>query len=71
MCHLVQPSDRSEYETSNTTGPLLQSGRTVDAVSLDGWRVDIGYPEDREEAEARLMGKIESEDAIMEPAGGD
>lgn len=61
MCHLVQPSDRSEYGTSNT----------IDAISFDGWRVDVGCPEDREEADARLIGKIESEDAIMESAGGD
>ena len=61
MCHLVQPSDRSEYETSNA----------IDVVSLDGWRVDVRYPEDREKADARLTGKIESGGAIMESAGGD
>ena len=41
------------------------------AISFDGWRVDVGYPEDREEADARLIGEIESEDAIMGSAGGD
>jgi glucose-1-phosphate thymidylyltransferase len=34
----------------------LQSGRTIDAIGLDGWRVDVGYPEDRDEAERRLTG---------------
>jgi dTDP-glucose pyrophosphorylase len=56
-CHLVQPSDSDEYETSSTIGPLLQLGRTIDAISFDGRRVDVGYPEDREEADARLTGE--------------
>ncbi|MGB9961579.1 UTP--glucose-1-phosphate uridylyltransferase AglF [Halobacterium sp. MBLA0001] len=59
-CHLVQPSNRGEYEISEAIDLLIQSGRTIDAIGLDGWRVDIGYPEDREEAEARLA---EAEDA--------
>ncbi|MFB6228030.1 MAG: UTP--glucose-1-phosphate uridylyltransferase, partial [Halobacteriales archaeon] len=33
----------------------IQSGRTIDAVELDGWRIDVGYPEDRDEAETRLQ----------------
>jgi dTDP-glucose pyrophosphorylase len=53
-CHLVQPSDRGEYELSDAVNLLLQSGRTIDAIGLDGWRVDVGYPEDRDEAERRL-----------------
>jgi len=54
-CHLVQPSDRGEYEITDAINLLLQSGRTIDAIRLDGWRMDIGYPEDREEAESRLQ----------------
>mgnify|MGYP006288172647 FL=1 len=54
-CHLVQPSDRDEYEITDAINLLLQSGRTIDAIRLDGWRMDIGYPEDREEAERRLQ----------------
>jgi len=54
-CHLVQPSDRGEYEITDAVNLLLQSGRTIDAIRLDGWRIDIGYPEDREEAERRLQ----------------
>ena len=53
-CHLVQPSDRGEYELSDAVDLLIQSGRTIDALRMDGWRIDVGYPEDREEAERRL-----------------
>jgi len=42
---------------------LLQSGRTIDAIGLDGWRIDIGYPEDRDEAERRLQEGVEGEQA--------
>jgi len=54
-CHLVQPSNRGEYEISDAIDLLLQSGRTIDALRMDGWRVDIGYPEDRKKAEQRLQ----------------
>ena len=54
-CHLVQPSNRGEYEISEAIDLLIRSGRTIDAIELDGWRVDIGYPEDRDEAETRLQ----------------
>ena len=54
-CHLVQPSDRDEYELSDAVDLLIQSGRTIDAIRMDGWRVDVGYPEDREKAERRLQ----------------
>ncbi|NKE34796.1 sugar nucleotidyltransferase [Natronococcus sp. JC468] len=53
-CHLVQPSDRGEYELPDAIDLLIQSGRTIDAIPMDGWRIDVGYPEDREEAERRL-----------------
>ena len=53
-CHLVQPSDRGEYEISDAIDLLIQSGRTIDAIGMEGWRVDIGYPEDREDAEQQL-----------------
>ncbi|GAA0297204.1 UTP--glucose-1-phosphate uridylyltransferase AglF [Halarchaeum salinum] len=53
-CHLVQPSDRGEYELSDAIDLLIESGRTIDAIGLEGWRIDIGYPEDRDEAERRL-----------------
>ena len=53
-CHLVQPSDRGEHELSDAIDLLLASGRTIDAIRMDGWRTDIGYPEDRDRAHARL-----------------
>jgi glucose-1-phosphate thymidylyltransferase len=53
-CHLVQPSDRGEYEISDAIDLLIKSGRTIDAIRMEGWRIDVGYPEDRDEAERRL-----------------
>ncbi|NHN61406.1 MULTISPECIES: UTP--glucose-1-phosphate uridylyltransferase AglF [Halorussus] len=60
-CHLVQPSNRGEYEISEAIDLLIQSGRTIDAIRMDGWRVDVGYPEDREKAERLLEGDGEPE----------
>jgi glucose-1-phosphate thymidylyltransferase len=59
-CELVQPSNRGEYEISEAVDLLIRSGRTIDAIQLDGWRLDIGYPEDRDEAEQRLQEKQEA-----------
>ncbi|WP_135829519.1 UTP--glucose-1-phosphate uridylyltransferase AglF [Halorussus halobius] len=56
-CHLVQPSNRGEYEISEAVDLLIRSGRTIDAIRMDGWRVDVGYPEDRERAERLLRGE--------------
>jgi glucose-1-phosphate thymidylyltransferase len=52
---LVKPSNRGEYEISDAIDLLLKSGRTIDAIQLDGWRVDVGYPEDRDRAEEKLQ----------------
>lgn len=49
-CHLVQQSDRSEYELPDAIDLLLQSGRTIDAIRMNGWRVDVGYPDDKDRA---------------------
>ena len=54
-CKLVQPSNRDEYEISEAIDLLIRSGRTIDAIRIDGWRIDVGYPEDQEEAEKRLQ----------------
>ncbi len=59
-CHLVQPSDRGEYELPDTIDLLLESGRTIEAIPMDGWRIDVGYPEDRDRAENRLRAGEES-----------
>ena len=53
-CRLVQPSDRGEYEISDAIDLLLHADRNIAAVPIDGWRMDIGYPEDRDEAEKRV-----------------
>ncbi|MFD1562864.1 UTP--glucose-1-phosphate uridylyltransferase AglF [Haloarchaeobius amylolyticus] len=63
-CHLVQPSDRGEYELPDAIDLLIQSGRTIDALRMDGWRIDVGYPEDRDRAEERLTGQ---EPTLAEP----
>ncbi|MFP4590197.1 MAG: UTP--glucose-1-phosphate uridylyltransferase AglF [Halobacteriales archaeon] len=61
-CHLVQPSNRGEYEISEAIDLLIHSGRTIDAIRMEGWRIDVGYPEDREEAERRLQAEVEASD---------
>ncbi len=53
-CKLVQPSNRGEYEISEAIDLLIRSGRTIDAIRIDGWRIDVGYPEDRNKAEELL-----------------
>ena len=68
-CHLVQPSDRGEYELPDAIDLLIQSGRTIDAIRMEGWRVDVGYPEDREKAQ-RLL-RRERGEPIEEPAEGE
>jgi glucose-1-phosphate thymidylyltransferase len=69
-CHLVQPSDRGEYELPDAIDLLIQSGRTIDAIRLDGWRIDVGYPEDRDRAQERLadadVDKESEDDAVAE-----
>jgi glucose-1-phosphate thymidylyltransferase long form len=68
-CHLVQPSDRGEYELSDAIDLLIRSGRTIDALRLKGWRVDVGYPEDRDRAEALVRGEVDPEsDEVMQAA---
>jgi len=59
-CHLVQPSNRGEYEISEAIDLLIRSSRTIGAIALDGWRSDIGYTEDRDEAEQRLQAAVEA-----------
>jgi len=68
-CHLVQPSNRNEYELSDAVDLLLHSGRTIDAIGLDGWRVDVGYPEDRDEAERRLQAEADDSATLEDETG--
>jgi glucose-1-phosphate thymidylyltransferase len=60
-CRLVQPSDRGEYELTDAIHLLIESGRRIDAIRMDGWRVDVGYPEDRERAEQRLLNRLDAD----------
>lgn len=57
-CHLTQPSGRGEYELSDAIDLLIESGRTIDAIRMEGWRIDVGYPEDRKKAE-RLLQEVD------------
>jgi glucose-1-phosphate thymidylyltransferase long form len=65
-CHLVQPSGRDEYEISDAIDLLIHSGRTIDAIRMDGWRIDVGYPEDRDEAERRIEADTDAGTATAE-----
>jgi len=56
-CHLVQPSDRAEYELPDATDLLIQSGQTVNAIRMDGWWVNADWPEARERTEDVLSGR--------------
>jgi glucose-1-phosphate thymidylyltransferase len=60
-CRLVQPSARGEYELTDAIHLLIESGRRIDAIRMDGWRVDVGYPEDRERAEKRLLDRLDAD----------
>jgi len=42
----LQPSARGEYELSDALQALIDHNYTVKASKIDGWRIDIGYPED-------------------------
>jgi glucose-1-phosphate thymidylyltransferase len=53
-CHLVRPSDRGEYELTDAIDLLLRSGRDIETVELDGWRVNVNSESDIEAAERRL-----------------
>ena len=64
---------RGEYELPDAIDLLIQSGRTIDAIRLDGWRIDVDYPEDRDRAEERLDEQAADSDAenTEEAADGD
>jgi glucose-1-phosphate thymidylyltransferase len=56
-CHPVQSSDRNEYELPDAIDLLIQLGQTIDTLRMDGWRVNIGYPEDRNRDKAHWKSK--------------
>jgi glucose-1-phosphate thymidylyltransferase len=53
-CHLVRPSDRGEYELTDAIDLFLRAGRRVETVELDGWRINVNTPADRDRAEQVL-----------------
>ncbi|MCU4801713.1 sugar phosphate nucleotidyltransferase [Halobacteria archaeon HArc-gm2] len=55
-CHLIEPSDRGEYELPDAMDLLIRSGKTIDAIRLDGWRTNVDSVEDKDAAEAHLEG---------------
>lgn len=65
-CHLVQPSERGEFELPDAIDLLIQSGRTIDAIRMNGWRIDVGYPEDRDRAEEYLQDESRSTESFAE-----
>lgn len=50
----VSPSERGEYELVDVIYHLLTTGATVETVELDGWRVNVNEPADRDRA-SRLL----------------
>jgi glucose-1-phosphate thymidylyltransferase len=69
-CHLVQPSNRDEYEISDTIDLLVQSGRDDrrDPPTRVARRCQV--PRGREGAKARLLGEFK-QDEVAETADGD
>ena len=64
---MISPVVCGEYESPDAIGLLIQSGRTIDAIPLNGWRIDVGYPEDRDRAEKRLDEIESGSDTEREP----
>lgn len=42
----LKPSDRGEYELTDALNRLVKNKYRVKAAEIEGWRLDIGYPED-------------------------
>ncbi|MCG3260389.1 MAG: glucose-1-phosphate thymidylyltransferase, partial [Candidatus Heimdallarchaeota archaeon] len=64
----LKPSFRGEYELTDEIQELIDSGYSVKAGLISGWRLDIGFPEDLlsvnrhylNEATHSVKGKIEN-----------
>lgn len=55
VCEEIDPSDRGELELTDAIDHYIKGhDGAIKAVSFDGWRVDVGYPEDRDRAEQKL-----------------
>lgn len=53
-CDAITPSDRGELEITDAIQKLVEWGYSVKTVPLKGWRKDVGYPDDRDQAEQYL-----------------
>lgn len=49
-CHLVEPSDRGEYELADAVSLLAYAGYRLEAVPYEGERVNVNTPDDVERA---------------------
>ena len=54
VCRRIEPSDRGEYELADALTLLIEAGRRVEVVELEGWRVNVNTPADVERAERLL-----------------
>jgi dTDP-glucose pyrophosphorylase len=54
---LVQPSDRGEYELTNTLQILLASGRRLVAVETDSQPINVNTPDDLEDAREQVRSR--------------
>lgn len=53
-CHLVQPSDRGEYELADAIDLVMGADHLIETVELDGWRVNVNTREDIDAVEREL-----------------
>jgi len=53
-CRLVTPADTGEYELSDAVDLLIQAGRRVETVPLEGWCHNVNTPADCETVAERL-----------------
>lgn len=54
---LVQPSDRGEYELTNTLQILLASGRRLVAIETDSQPINVNTPDDLEDAREQVRSR--------------
>lgn len=52
-CHLVTPQRTGEYELTDAIDLLLQAGRRLETVELDGWCQNVNTPADRAAVRSR------------------
>ncbi|MEF8813478.1 MAG: nucleotidyltransferase family protein [Halovenus sp.] len=53
-CHLVTPAHTGEYELTAAIDLLLEAGRRLETVPLDGWFFNVNTPADRDRVATRL-----------------